>query len=74
MEIFLHEVLAMVKQLGNPTFFMTLPCADLRWNELTLIRSKLRSLNFSVEGIKKMSYQERCEVLNKNVVLLSRHF
>ena len=27
---FLHEVLAMVKQLGIPTFFLTLSCADLR--------------------------------------------
>ena len=31
---FLLEVLAMVKQLGLPTYFMTLSCADLRWNEL----------------------------------------
>ena len=30
----LFEVLAMAKQLGIPTFFMTLSCADLRWNEL----------------------------------------
>ena len=29
---FLYEVLAMVKQLRLPTFFMTLDCADLRWN------------------------------------------
>ena len=36
-EKFLHEVLAMVKQLGLPTFFMTLSCADLRWNELMSI-------------------------------------
>ena len=27
---FFFEVLAMVKQLGLPTFFMTLSCADLR--------------------------------------------
>ena len=27
---FLHEVLAMVKQLGLPTFFLILSCADLR--------------------------------------------
>ena len=31
---FLLEVLAMVKQLGLPTYFMTLSCADLRWNKL----------------------------------------
>ena len=29
---FLHEILATVKQLGLPTFFLTLSCADLRWN------------------------------------------
>ena len=31
---FLYKVLAMVKQLGIPTFYMTLSCADLHWNEL----------------------------------------
>ena len=31
---FLHEVLAIVKQLGLPTFFLALSCADLRWNKL----------------------------------------
>ena len=29
-----HQVLAMLKQLGKPTFFLKLSCADLRWNEL----------------------------------------
>ena len=53
---------------------MTLSCADLIWNELILTISKLRSLNFSMKDIKKMSYQERCEILNKNVVLVERHF
>ena len=32
-ENFLLEILAMVKQLGLPTFFMILRCADLHWNE-----------------------------------------
>ena len=31
---FMYEVVAMVKQLGIPTWFMTLSCADLRWPEL----------------------------------------
>ena len=35
-KIFLLKVLAMVKQLGAPTFFLTLSCADLRWPELPL--------------------------------------
>ena len=70
----LFEVLAMVKQLGIPTFFMTLPCADLRWNELIGIISKLNSLNLSDNDINNMSYQERCDTLNKNPVSVARHF
>ena len=31
---FLHEVLAMIRQIGVPTCFMVLDCNDLRWNEL----------------------------------------
>ena len=42
---FLYEVLAMVKQLGLPTFFMTLSCADLRWNELISVIAKLNGEN-----------------------------
>ena len=30
----MYEVVVMVKQLGIPTWFMTLSCADLRWPEL----------------------------------------
>ena len=71
---FLHEVLAMVKQLGIPTFFLTLSCADLRWNELISIISKLNGLNISEEDIDEMSYYERCDTLNKNPVLVITHF
>ena len=28
---FFYDVLAMVKQLGKPTYFLTFSCADLRW-------------------------------------------
>ena len=46
----------------------------MRWNELILIISQLRSLSFIMEDIEKISYQERCEAFNKNVVLIVRHF
>ena len=61
----------MVKHLGIPTFFMTLPCADLRRNKLIMVISKLNSF---MEDIEKMSYQERCKALNKNIALVARHF
>ena len=64
----------MVKQLGILTYFMTLPCADLIWNKLIMLNSKLNSLHILMEDIEKMSYQERCEVLKKNVVFVARYF
>ena len=71
---FLFEVLTMVKQLGIPTFLMTLSCADLRWNELVEIISKLNRLDFSDDVIKNMTYQQRWNTLNKNPVLVAGHF
>ena len=64
----------MVKQLGLPTYFMTLSCADLRWNELVSIISKLIGENLTDEQINNMTYFERCDYLNSNPVLLAKHF
>ena len=61
-------------QLGLPTFFTTLSCADLRWNELVSIISKLNGLNLSEDDIKNLDYFKICEILNDNPVLLARHF
>ena len=58
----------------NTKIFLTLSCADLIWNELTSIISKLNGLNISEEDINQMSYHERCDALNKNPVLVVRQF
>ena len=64
----------MVKQLGCPTFFLTLSCADLKWNELVEIISKLNSLGLTKENVEGLNYLQRCNILNSNAVLLARHF
>ena len=70
----LHQVLAMVKQLGTPTFFLTLSCSELRWNELISIIFKLNVIDIADEDIDRLSYHERCDTLNKNPILVVRHF
>ena len=70
----LFEVLAMVKQLDLPSYFMTLSCADLRWNELVSIISKLNGGNLTDEKINNITCFELCNYLNSNPVLLARHF
>ena len=51
-----------------------MPCADLRWNELISIIFKLNCANISDEEVDEMPYHERCDTLNKNPVLVARHF
>ena len=68
------EVLAMVKQLGLPTFFMTLSCVDLRWDELIGSILNFTGKDVSQVDIDKLCYFECCDILNSNPVLLARHF
>jgi len=71
---FMYEVVAMVKQLGIPTWFMTLSCADLRWPELFHIIAKTRGMNMTDEEVESMSYNEKCSMLNLNPVVVAKHF
>ena len=71
---FLQEVLAIGKQLGIPTYFLTLSCADLRWDELTYIIKKLNNFNLTDEEIKNVTYEQQTKLLNNNPVLVARHF
>ena len=41
----MYEVIAMAKQLGIPTWFMILSCADLRWPELFQIIARTQGKN-----------------------------
>ena len=71
---FMYEVIAMVQQLGIPTWFMTLSCADLRWHELFHILSRVRGENITDEEIDNLSYNEKCSLLNLNPVIVAKHF
>lgn len=68
------EVLAMIRQLGCPTFFLTLSAANLHLNELIAIITKLQNRPMSEEQIQNSLYMQRCEILNSNPVFVARHF
>ena len=69
-----HQVLAIVKQLGTPTLFLTLSCAYLWLNELISIILKLNGIDIADGDIDRLFYHERCDTLNKNRVLVAKHF
>ena len=64
----------MVKQLGVPTFFMTLPSTGLKWNELVSVINKLHKLDMSEEHMENSTYHDRCHLLDSNSLLVARHF
>ena len=71
---FMYEVVAMVKQLGITTCFMTLSCADLRWPELFQIISRIQGKDITDEEVDALSYDEKCKMLNLNPVIAAKHF
>ena len=65
----------MVKQLGIPTYFLTLSFADnFICRELLCIVNKLNNLGLSDEELRNLSYQERFNLLNNKPVLAASHF
>ena len=65
----MHEVMAMVKQLGIPIFFFfffDFIVRRLRWNELIYIISNLSEIDISDDKINKVTCQERRKILNSN--------
>ena len=71
---FMYEVVAMVKQLGIPTWFMTLSCVDLRWPELFQVVARTQGRDITEEEVEALSYVERCQMLNANPVVVAKHF
>ena len=71
---FWYEVKAMVQQLGLPTWFLTLSCAELQWNDLVQVLSKLSGTEMTESEIKNMTYDERCKLLNSNPVIVAKHY
>ena len=71
---FMYEVVEMVKQLGIPTWFMTLSCTDLRWPELFQIIARTNGKNMTDEEVEALSYDERCRLLNLNLIIVAKHF
>ena len=51
----MYEVKAMAKQLGIPTWFKTLSCADLRWPELIQIIARTKGKNLTDEQVDALS-------------------
>ena len=69
-----YELLAMVRQLGTPTWFLTLTAADLKWPDLIGIIARQHGVNFTDDEIDKLSFQDKSNWLRRNPVMAAQHF
>lgn len=70
----MYEVAAMVKQLGLPTWFMTLSCVDLWLPEHIQIIARTQGKSLTNEEVDALSCNERCLILNLNPVDVAKRF
>ena len=69
------EVLAMIRQIGIPTLFVTFSAAETRWKELLVILMKtVRNKDISEEETNELDYKDKCELISKDPVTCSRYF
>ncbi|XP_041482326.1 uncharacterized protein LOC121429412 [Lytechinus variegatus] len=65
------DILAMVRQLGKPTWFASFSCADMRWPEMinTLLRQQGDSRKPS-----ELDWAEKCNLIRSNPVTVARMY
>ena len=74
-KVFMYDLLSMVRQLGVPDYWHTVSCADLEWPDLYILLSRrFLDKELSAEDITRLSYQEKCDLLNRDPAIVARQF
>ena len=70
-----RELFATIRQLGIPTFFVSLSAADTKWPELLQSLGQIvDGKTYSFEQIENMSFSERTRLVNSDPVTCARYF
>ena len=69
------DVFAMIRQLGLPTWFLSLSCADTRWTDLLSILATLnKRVHYTGEDINKLTWEQKVKLVQSDPVTCSRDF
>ena len=69
------DVMAMVRQLGIPTLFLSLSAADTKWDNLLICLGKLLiDKNFSQVDLDKLEWEDKCDLISKHPAACARFF
>ncbi len=69
-----YDLLAMIRQLGTPTWFLTLSAADMKWPDMIQTIAKQYGVIYTDEDIKGLSFEQKSSWLKRNPVTAARHF
>ena len=65
------HVLGMIRQLGIPTWFLTLSAADMQWPDVIQTIARQYGTTLTDEDVKTMSFEEKSKWLRQNPVTSS---
>ena len=69
-----YDVLAMIRQLGLPTWFLTLSAADMQWPDVIQTIAGQYGTILTNADVKTMSFEDKSKWLRQNPVTAARHF
>ena len=70
-----RELMSMIRQLGCPTFFLTLSAAETKWTELLrILKQILDDVDLSVEEVLEFQWSERADLIRRDPVTCARYF
>ena len=69
-----YDLLAMIRQLGTPTWFFTLSAADLKWPDMIQTIAKQYGVHYTDEEVAALSFEVKSNWLRRNPVTAARHF
>ena len=70
----MYDVLGMIRQLGLPTWFLTLSAADMQWPDVIQTIARQYGTTFTDEEVAAMSFEEKSKWLRQNPITAARHF
>ena len=71
---YIYDLLAMIRQLGTPTWFFTLSASDLKWPDMIQTIAKQYGVDYTDDEVAKLSFDDKSNGLKRNPVTAARHF
>ena len=69
-----YDLLAMIRQLGTPTWFLTLSAADMKWPDVIQTIARQYGVTYTDDQIASLSFEEKSNWIRRNPVTAARHY